>query len=86
MCGSVCRSGKAEESNPGGSFPGSCCGAHPAGVGDVHSVGGGNGRIPQGQQNPAAHGNVCWKARTKPLSITRGRESMSALFVAAATL
>lgn len=56
MCGGVCRSGKAEESNPGGPFPGPCRGAHPAGPGDVYSVGGGHGRIPQGQQDPAAHG------------------------------
>ena len=52
----VCRSGEAEESNPGGAFPGSCCGAHPAGPGDVYSVSGGHGRIPPGQQDPAAHG------------------------------
>lgn len=56
--GGVCWSGKAEESNLGGAFPGSCCGAYPVGPGDVHCVGGGHGRIPQGQQDPAAHGRV----------------------------
>lgn len=56
LCGGVCRSGEAEESHSGGAFPGTCCGAHPAGPGDVYSVGGGHGWIPQGQQDPAAHG------------------------------
>lgn len=54
--GGVRRGGEAEESHPGGAFPGSRCGAHPAGPGDVYSVGGGHGRIPKGQQDPAAHG------------------------------
>lgn len=56
VCGGVRRSGKAEESNPGGALPGTSCGAHPAGPGDVHGVSGGHGGIPQGQQDPAAHG------------------------------
>lgn len=56
VCRGVCRSGEAEESNPGGAFPGACCGAHPPGPGDVYSVSGGHGRIPPGQQDPAAHG------------------------------
>lgn len=56
VCGGVCRSGAAEEPNPGGAFLGSCCGAHPAGPGDVHRVRGGHGGIPEGQQDPAAHG------------------------------
>ena len=56
VCGGVCRGGTAEESNPGGAVPGSCRGPHPAGPGDVHRVGGGDGRIPPRQQDPAAHG------------------------------
>lgn len=56
VCGGVRRSGKAEESNPGGALPGASCGAHPAGPGDVHGLTGGHGGIPQGQQDPAAHG------------------------------
>lgn len=56
LCGSLRRSGKAEESNPGGSLSGSCCSAHPAGSGDVHGVCGWHGRIPERQQNSAAHG------------------------------
>lgn len=56
VCGCVCRSWKAEESNVGGSFPGSCRGAHPSGPGDVHCVRSGNGWISQGQQDLVAHG------------------------------
>lgn len=54
--GGVRRGGTAEEPNPGGALPGAGGGADPAGPGDVHGVGGGHGRIPQGQQDPAAHG------------------------------
>lgn len=56
MCRSVCRSGEAEESNPGGGFSGSCRGPHTAGTCHVHCVCDGNGGLPQGQQDPAAHG------------------------------
>lgn len=57
---SVCRSGEAEESHPGGGVFGSCCGPHTAGSRHVHCVCDGYGGIPQGQQDSAAHGECCW--------------------------